>query len=85
MSKRRTWSNELIISEIANHHDNGVNLNSVDIIKIDKPLYCASCSYFGSWKNAVKCAGFEYTGIVPNEITISGKDQLIKVTNKKGY
>lgn len=59
----RRWDNDQIVSEIEKLHKKGVALNSANISMNYGYLYGAACSYFGSWKNALEVAGFDYSKI----------------------
>ncbi|PEM64409.1 HNH endonuclease [Bacillus toyonensis] len=77
------WSEELILRNILTYKDNGVELNSGNIQKINKSLYCAATRKFGSWGKAVKSSGLDYIGRVPNKTDILGDTKLVTVTNRK--
>ncbi len=54
---RRQWSQDEILSEIKSRIENGSSLNCAD--PNNRNLGAASVRYFGSWRGALKAAGFE--------------------------
>ncbi len=57
----RRWTKEKIISEIQAFHKARGTLQSTVVLQSYSELYSASRSYFGSWRKAVKAAGFDYS------------------------
>jgi hypothetical protein len=55
--KHKTWTLELIIGQILRHEANHTSLRSRVIKKIDYRLYSAAIRKFGSWSQALSCAG----------------------------
>ncbi len=74
---QRYWTKERIISKIREYHKKGKQLNVSNIQKINGSLhYCAS-QRFGSWKNAVEAAGFDYKEINLYSKRISWTKEMI--------
>jgi len=57
---QRKWTKERIISEIKAYHHTKKTLQSKVVYGDNKKLCSAACKYFGSWRNAVEAAGFNY-------------------------
>ncbi|KXY64184.1 hypothetical protein [Bacillus cereus] len=49
---RIKWSKELILEKIQELESQGVNLGGGSIQKTNRPLYSASCRFFGDWASA---------------------------------
>jgi hypothetical protein len=60
--EKRSWSKEIIISELQKRKKKGLSLRPSDIHKECGVLYSASVRHFGSWKKAISAAGLKYEG-----------------------
>ncbi len=49
---RIKWSKELILEKIQELESQGINLGGGSIQKTNRPLYSASCRFFGDWASA---------------------------------
>ncbi|MDP2677054.1 MAG: hypothetical protein Q8O83_05240 [bacterium] len=56
----KEWTKERITQEIKNRYIDGKKINSNAIQVGCNDLYIAAKRYFGSWKNAIEAAGFDY-------------------------
>lgn len=56
--ENRSWTSEQVIASIQQRHQRGLSLSQV--WRIDKPLYATAKRKFGSWRQAVQAAGFEF-------------------------
>jgi len=57
------WSKERVIRDIQQLHEMGEDLSDTHIQNIEPSLIGAAPKYFGSWKGAIKAAGFDYDKI----------------------
>ena len=55
--RRQRWNKQTVIAAIQKRHANGLELNKTWIE--DKSLFRAGCLHLGSWRTAVRIAGFE--------------------------
>lgn len=74
---RIKWSKEKIISDIQELNRQNIPLNAINIMKTNVKLYGASRSYFGSWKDAVEAAGFDYDTINHKNTEKSWSKQIV--------
>lgn len=58
--QKEPWDEDRVVSEIRALHDRG---KSIAYSKVEARLAAAAARYFGSYKNAVEAAGFDYTRI----------------------
>lgn len=56
-SAKRTWSREMIISDLRRLHAECRSVSSTIFVKLDAPLVSAAQRYFGSWRAALDAAG----------------------------
>ncbi len=56
-----TWTRKLIIQQILQHEADHKSLRSKAIKKLDYALYSAAIRKFGSWSQAVTCAGVPFS------------------------
>src|SRR5690625_4357358 len=57
---RGTWTQDVIIEEIQKHATNGVDLAAHRMRTTDPKLLAAATHHFGSWRDAVSAAGYDY-------------------------
>ena len=60
LTRHGYWNKERILSEIKKLEASGQRLNFQNVRGIDSALLARAWAYFGSWKNAVEAAGFDY-------------------------
>jgi len=63
--QQQYWSKEKIVKSILQLNKKGVDLNDNEIARTNGALRSIACSrrYFGSWRNAIEAAGFNYKDI----------------------
>ncbi len=78
---KERWSKEKIKEKILELYENGEPLNANYILKKSMSLYKAGRIYFGSWKNAIESAGFDYSKISKEKPRIK-EEEIIKEIKK---
>ncbi|KFN02737.1 hypothetical protein D0U04_13795 [Bacillus clarus] len=75
----KRWTKDLVVEAIKERIDNGLSLTAGVLVNEDKRLHDASCTHFGSWRNAVTAAGFNYD-IVLDEGNLRRSKKCTKYT-----
>lgn len=60
---RTIWTEDVVIGKIKSFNKNGEKLNSDYIQKKYGNFHASACKLFGSWKQAIENAGFDYSKI----------------------
>jgi len=56
------WTREDVVGEIKKLKEEGADLVSTVVCRVNERLFSAGVSRFGSWENAVRAAGIDYDG-----------------------
>lgn len=79
------WSKEAVARRILALRRVGKKLNSDYVQKNDHPLYCAACTYWGGWRQAIEGVGLSYdeVRILEHRRPVWSKEKIIKTIKKR--
>ena len=69
IEENRYWSKEKIIEELLKYKEQNIELHLSNIKNVNSALLSAAVRYFGSWKEALECAGLNYNEIAKSKPT----------------
>ncbi len=82
--KARKWDKEKIINFILSRLADGLALNYNYMANKQPTVLYYACEFFGSWKQAIEAAGFDYNDVrAKRPITKWGKENVVKAIQKR--
>ena len=82
---QRVWTKSKIIEKIKEEHSKNNDINSAVFQKKHGSVHYCACKIFGSWKNAIESAGFDYNDISLYAYRITWSKKMIISKIKKLY